>query len=115
MWLSEDSCQLESAITLRSLLKSVSCLKGNINLHWSISRVLTCLIFLVKLATLTFILFVDSASVTADHNKESQWWKKLRIACATSSHISSALIAAIVGRSVAHEMARMAIVRTLSL
>ena len=47
-----------------------------------------------------FYYIIDTALVCVDYNAESPWWKNIRSILSQSHNISSALIAALTGRTV---------------
>ncbi len=46
----------------------------------------------------------DITEVSVDNNKVSPWWEKVRDKCCQSENITTALMAALVGRKVAMDM-----------
>ena len=52
-----------------------------------------------------FIWLSGATDVSVDHNCISPWWQSVRSICSKSQHISAALLAAVVSKSVAIEMA----------
>ena len=56
------------------------------------------------LLILSILLLLEGQDLTENHNQVSPWWQKMRDTLGTSEGISSAYIAALVGRSVAIEL-----------
>ena len=54
----------------------------------------------------------DSTDIVVDR---SPWWQSVRDRCSDTHHISAALLAAMVGRSVAMEIAKFSMVRDCQL
>ena len=56
------------------------------------------------LLILSIPLLLEGQDLTENHNQVSPWWQKMRDTLGASEGISSAYIAALVGRSVAIEL-----------
>ena len=54
--------------------------------------------------------YVDLACDNGDHAKTSEWWQTMRDLFAQSTNVGSSLLGALIGRSVASDVAKLAMV-----
>ena len=73
-------------------------------------KIFTCVVYIY---IYIYIYSADHLDIIIEHDKISPWWQNIRSACCQATNISSALLAALVSRSVAMEMAQCAMVNML--